>query len=73
MKNIHKICWALLLSYGIISCKKPIDIEPTHTADGETIFKNISDYEASLTAHQSSQFSKQRPHIRKCQKIECHS
>lgn len=50
MKNIHKICWALLLCYGIVSCKKPIDIEPTHSADGETIFKNISDYEAALIA-----------------------
>ncbi|MFT3981692.1 MAG: RagB/SusD family nutrient uptake outer membrane protein [Ferruginibacter sp.] len=50
MKSIYKVCLAFLLCGGFAACKKAIDIEPTHTANGETIFKNISDYEAALTA-----------------------
>lgn len=50
MKLIHKICLAYMFCTAAVSCKKAIDIEPTHTANGETIFKNLSDYEASLTA-----------------------
>lgn len=50
MKLIYKLCLAYMICGNIVSCSKPIDIEPTHTADGENLFKNLSDYEASLTA-----------------------
>lgn len=39
----------MLLFITLASCKKTIDIEPTHTANGDVIFTKIEDYEAALT------------------------
>lgn len=52
MKSTYKIYLviALLTGAGFSSCKKPIDIPPTHTGDGDQIFRTISDYQAALIA-----------------------
>ncbi len=34
---------------GLTSCKKAIDLNPTHNVDGSNFFTKISDYELSLT------------------------
>jgi hypothetical protein len=33
----------------VVSCKKPIDLEPTHSINGNQFFTRISDYELALT------------------------
>ena len=40
---------ALVLITVLSSCKKTIDLQPTHTIDGELAFTKIEDYEAALT------------------------
>ena len=51
MKKSYKIYLAfmvvLIITLG--SCKKTIDIEPTHTVNGDVNFTKIEDYEAALT------------------------
>lgn len=51
MKKSYKIYSAVILYLIVImaSCTKTIDIEPTHTANGDASFTKISDYEAALT------------------------
>jgi len=51
MKKSYKIYSALilLLFAALSSCKKTIDIEPTHTENGENSFTKIEDYEFALT------------------------
>ncbi|MDB5202379.1 MAG: RagB/SusD family nutrient uptake outer membrane protein [Ferruginibacter sp.] len=39
----------IVLPFFQLSCKKTIDLNPTHTLDGDVAFKQISDYEAALT------------------------
>lgn len=49
-KSIKIYPAAILISFlALASCKKTIDIEPTHTANGDVIFDKISDYESALT------------------------
>lgn len=42
---------ALFLAVGCatISCKKAVDLNPTHTIDGDDLFKTLDDYELALT------------------------
>ena len=51
MKKSYKIYSAIVLGLMITlgSCTKTIDIEPTHTANGENSFTKLEDYEAALT------------------------
>ncbi|MEP7166184.1 MAG: RagB/SusD family nutrient uptake outer membrane protein [Ferruginibacter sp.] len=51
MKKSYKIYSAaiLFMFFMLGSCKKVIDIEPTHTVNGDASFKTIEDYEAALT------------------------
>jgi hypothetical protein len=51
MKKSYKIYLALLLLVVVTlgSCSKTIDIEPTHTVNGDQSFTKIEDYEAALT------------------------
>jgi len=49
MKKIIVIQILILLSVLNHSCKKTIDLDPSHSADGDLIFNKISDYEAALT------------------------
>ncbi len=39
----------VILMVSIGSCEKEIDLQPTHTVDGDASFKKIEDYEAALT------------------------
>ncbi len=47
--NYIYIVAALILIVIFSSCKKTIDLQPSHTVDGENSFTKISDYEAALT------------------------
>jgi hypothetical protein len=51
MKKSLKIysAFILLLIISLGSCKKTLDIEPTHTVNGENSFTTIEDYEFALT------------------------
>lgn len=51
MKHSLKIYSTALLFLLVtaVSCKKAIDVLPTHTLDGDAGFKTIEDYEAALT------------------------
>lgn len=49
-KTIIKYGFVVMIALpGLMSCKKAIDLEPTHNVDGSTFFTKISDYELSLT------------------------
>lgn len=46
------IRYGLLISFvlpGLVSCKKAIDLQPTHAVDGANFFTKIDDYELALT------------------------
>ncbi len=45
--KIFSVAIALLLIFA--SCKKTIDLDPSHTLDGDLAFDKIEDYEAALT------------------------
>ena len=50
MKRIIK--YSLILGFivtGMVSCKKALDLDPSHSADGQEIFTRIEDYEFALT------------------------
>src|SRR5689334_16759416 len=50
MKRIIKYGLVLgMLVTGMVSCKKALDLNPSHSADGEVIFNRIEDYEFALT------------------------
>lgn len=50
MKKSYKIIIAaLMLLILFAGCKKVIELQPTHTLDGETAFDKIEDYEFALT------------------------
>ncbi len=49
MKKSYKIYLAVTFFLTLGSCKKVIDIEPTHTVNGDASFTKIEDYEAALT------------------------
>lgn len=51
MKHSFKIYTAAIvfLFFSLSSCKKAIDLDPTHTLDGEQSFNKIEDYELALT------------------------
>ncbi|NOT50149.1 MAG: RagB/SusD family nutrient uptake outer membrane protein [Chitinophagaceae bacterium] len=50
MKRIIKYGLILsMLATGMVSCKKALDLNPSHSADGEVIFNRIEDYEFALT------------------------
>lgn len=50
MKHTYKLIVALLLMIVIFaSCKKTIDLKPSHTLDGDLAFNKIEDYEFALT------------------------
>ncbi len=50
MKRIIKYGLLLcMLVSGMVSCKKALDLDPSHSADGEVIFNRIEDYEFALT------------------------
>lgn len=49
----NKISWLLMVVMtGIIvmSCKKVVDLKPTHTIDGDEFFNSVADYEFALNA-----------------------
>ncbi len=48
-KIILQFGWVLALLPVLVSCKKAIDLEPTHNVDGSNFFTKIEDYELSLT------------------------
>lgn len=50
MKRIIKeIAIVLIASAVFISCKKVVDLDPTHTINGDNFFKSIDDYDFALT------------------------
>lgn len=50
MKQTYKLLVAVLLVLVIFaSCKKEIDLKPSHTLDGDLAFDKIDDYEFALT------------------------
>lgn len=50
MKQSYKIlAAAVALLFLFASCKKTIDLAPSHTLDGDLAFNKIEDYEAALT------------------------
>ena len=48
---------ALVLIVSVSSCTKTIDLNPTHTIDGDQAFNKIEDYEAALTGAYSRMLS----------------
>ena len=48
-KIIQNILLAGLLTGALASCKKAIDLQPTHNVDGSQFFNKIEDYELALT------------------------
>jgi hypothetical protein len=50
MKKSYKIFFAgAMLLFALGACKKTIDIQPTHTIDGDLGFNTVEDYEFALT------------------------
>lgn len=49
MKRILKYGLVLGMITGMVSCKKNLDLDPSHSADGQTLFNKIEDYELALT------------------------
>ncbi len=50
MKHILKYSVALLIGgMFFTSCKKQVDLNPTHTINGDDFFKNVDDYDFALT------------------------
>ncbi len=48
-KILQYCCFAGLLALSLVSCKKAIDLEPTHNVDGNDFFTRIEDHEMALT------------------------
>lgn len=50
MKYITRYLLGSLLAASVLSsCKKTVDLNPTHTINGDDFFKNIDDYDFALT------------------------
>ena len=50
MKKTTIYILALFLTGAVFSsCKKTVDLNPTHTIDGDELFKNVEDYDLALT------------------------
>lgn len=50
MKRIIKYGLVLsIMASSMVSCKKALDLNPSHSADGQEIFTRIEDYEFALT------------------------
>ena len=50
MKSIIKYSLLLMMGGSLLSsCKKQLDIEPTHTIDGNQFFTKVEDYDLALT------------------------
>src|SRR5688572_16407288 len=48
-KILQYCCFAAVLVLSLVSCKKAIDLEPTHNVDGNDFFTRIEDHEMALT------------------------
>jgi len=47
--TFRKICIAIMMIASLASCKKVIEVEPTHQLDGSTRFQTIEDFDFALT------------------------
>ncbi len=51
MRKVRSLFLVFILAVGALSsCKKVVDLKPTHTIDGEEFFNTIGDYEFALNA-----------------------
>lgn len=51
MRKFRSLFLVPLLAIGVFaSCKKVVDLKPTHTIDGDKYFNEVSDYEFALNA-----------------------
>ena len=48
-KILQYCCLAGVMALSLASCKKAIDLEPTHNVDGNDFFTRIEDHEMALT------------------------
>ena len=57
MKKSYKLILIAVMLLSIISCKKTIELQPSHSLDGELSFNKIEDYEFALTGAYSQLLS----------------